>query len=57
MNDELSIDFFIRRSSLIVVVAGEGGFEPPNGDSKDRCLATWLLPSLRRLVSRSPLAK
>src|SRR5687767_12455080 len=25
-------------------MAGEGGFEPPNGGSKDRCLTTWRLP-------------
>ena len=24
--------------------AGEGGFEPPNADSKDPCLAAWRLP-------------
>src|SRR3990167_8928194 len=27
------------------VVAGEEGFEPPNGGSKGRCLTTWLLPN------------
>src|SRR5437763_469177 len=26
-------------------MAGEGGFEPPNVGSKDRCLTTWRLPS------------
>jgi hypothetical protein len=25
--------------------AGEGGFEPPNGGSKGRCLTTWRLPN------------
>ena len=25
-------------------MAGEEGFEPPNGGSKGRCLTTWLLP-------------
>ncbi len=25
-------------------LAGEGGFEPPNGGSKGRCLTTWRLP-------------
>src|ERR1051326_4671100 len=27
-----------------VALAGEGGFEPPNGGSKGRCLTTWRLP-------------
>src|SRR4051794_2462909 len=31
----------IRRGSS---VAGEGGFEPPNGGSKGRCLTAWRLP-------------
>src|SRR2546428_13212145 len=26
-------------------LAGEGGFEPPNVGSKDRCLTTWRLPN------------
>ena len=26
-------------------MAGEEGFEPPNGGSKGRCLTTWLLPN------------
>src|SRR6266849_2034264 len=29
-------------------MAGEGGFEPPNGGSKGRCLTTWRLPKTRR---------
>ena len=28
-------------------MAGEGGFEPPNGGSKGRCLTAWRLPSLK----------
>src|SRR5258705_12593817 len=28
-------------------MAGAGGFEPTNAGSKDRCLNTWLRPSIR----------
>src|ERR1700728_3584923 len=34
-----------RRSS--VKLAGEEGFEPPNGGIKTRCLTTWRHPSIR----------
>src|SRR5678815_2155085 len=30
-------------------MAGAGGFEPTNAGSKDRCLTTWLRPSIRIL--------
>ena len=31
-------------------MAGEEGFEPPNGGSKGRCLTTWRLPNARHRV-------
>lgn len=27
-------------------MAGADGFEPPNDDTKNRCLTTWLRPNL-----------
>src|SRR6185369_17481031 len=33
-----------RKSAI--VLAGAGGFEPTNAGSKDRCLTTWLRPSI-----------
>src|SRR5436853_1499191 len=36
--------FSVHQSSL--TLAGEGGFEPPNGGSKGRCLTAWRLPSI-----------
>src|SRR6266516_5591535 len=33
------------KGSRLPSLAGEGGFEPPNVGSKDRCLTTWRLPS------------
>ena len=32
---------------LFTALAGEGGFEPPNGGSKGRCLTAWRLPSIK----------
>jgi hypothetical protein len=34
----------------ILVLAGAGGFEPPNGGIKIRCLTTWLRPNARRTI-------
>ena len=31
-------------------VAGVAGIEPANGDTKNRCLTTWLHPSRRALL-------
>src|SRR5258705_539395 len=35
-------------------MAGEGGFEPPNGGSKGRCLTTWRLPNRSCLQDGGP---
>src|SRR5437763_15538416 len=46
--------FIISRSLLRL--AGEGGFEPPNGGSKGRCLTTWRLPkSAGRDSNKNPV--
>src|SRR5215471_6300724 len=43
----------IHYSSLITEkLAGAEGFEPTNADSKDRCLTTWLRPSILAEQSR-----
>src|SRR4051794_1195948 len=34
-----------RAAHAYGALAGEGGFEPPDVGSKDRCLTTWRLPS------------
>ena len=36
-----------------LVLAGAGGFEPTNAGSKDRCLTTWLRPSICFEVKRA----
>ena len=36
-------------------MAGAGGFEPPNGGIKIRCLATWLRPNDCGRLSAKPL--
>lgn len=33
-------------------LAGAGGFEPPNGGTKNRCLTTWRRPNAPRLLER-----
>src|SRR5262245_23790868 len=44
-------------SSLITEgLAGAEGFEPTNADSKDRCLTTWLRPSILADQSREQSA-
>src|SRR5579862_10038137 len=43
--DETFID---RTYNALKKLAGAGGFEPPYGGIKIRCLATWLRPSNRR---------
>jgi hypothetical protein len=35
-----------RQSKIGNELAGAGGFEPTNAGSKDRCLTTWLRPSI-----------
>src|SRR5215471_1805807 len=35
-------------------LAGAGGFEPPYGGIKIRCLTTWLRPIARRSINGSP---
>ncbi len=39
-------------------LAGEGGFEPPNGGSKGRFLTAWRLPSVvdAKLLKRNGIA-
>ena len=32
------------------ILAGAGGFEPPNGGTKNRCLTTWRRPNVARLL-------
>ena len=32
---------------LVLTLAGVGGFEPPHGDTKNRCLTAWLHPKLQ----------
>jgi hypothetical protein len=38
-------DSEIKHIEQNVIVAGAGGFEPPHGGIKIRCLTTWLRPS------------
>ena len=35
-----------RESFLLVIYAGEEGFEPPNAWTKTMCLTTWRLPNI-----------
>jgi hypothetical protein len=38
-------------------LAGAEGFEPTNADSKDRCLTTWLRPSIFAKQSREEFTR
>ena len=46
-----------RRGSSALAVAGAGGFEPPDGGTKTRCLTTWLRPTAHGRSSVSPLSR
>ena len=39
-----------RCLGFIEIVAGGAGIEPANGDTKNRCLTTWLHPSSEALL-------
>ena len=36
---------------MLKSLAGAGGFEPPYGGIKIRCLTTWLRPNSRRITA------
>ncbi len=40
-----SIIYIIEFLILNCKMAGTGGFEPPNDDTKNRCLTTWRRPN------------
>ncbi len=35
------------------MMAGAGGVEPPNDDTKNRCLTTWLRPKKKRILFKN----
>ncbi len=42
---------------LTAGMAGAGGFEPPHGGTKNRCLTAWRRPNVRRLLERGGAAR
>ncbi len=55
----LRLSGFATQPKSLNVLAGAGGFEPPNGGIKIRCLTTWLRPNARcrNAAGGSPAAR
>ena len=45
-SQSFSLDFSFMEPNHKSLLAGAGGFEPPHGGTKNRCLPTWLRPSI-----------
>ena len=44
--EKLSANGVLEKMGLTKSEAGAGGFEPPNGGSKGRCLTAWRRPKM-----------